>query len=150
MDNKISYALFKSFFSDRNHHSYDPSDRTIMVDVSELEISMAIGQLEKNALEQNPDCEICRFSYRQYKEHYADCQTVRNTFFFSNGTISVLVPRGRMKASGVRGKHFHSFEVNFSDGTHTAYVAVDAEHAIDRARKEFPDSKTYEITSRLW
>ena len=49
-----------------------------------------------------------KMKYRDYKQHYADCDNLGD-YDISRKTITVLVPDGRMKASGVRGKSFHLF-----------------------------------------
>ena len=48
-----------------------------------------------------------RMQYRDYKQHYSDCETVPGSYNKDTKTIAVLIPDGRMKPSGVRGKHFH-------------------------------------------
>ena len=50
-----------------------------------------------------------KMKYRDYKQHYADCDNLGD-YDKSRKTITVLVPDGRMKASGVRGKSFHYYE----------------------------------------
>lgn len=47
-----------------------------------------------------------RMQYSAYKKHYADCKTEYGTYDSRNKTIIVLVPEGRMKPSGVRGKRY--------------------------------------------
>lgn len=81
--------------------------------------------------------EIIRMPYRQYKRHYADCKTIPGSFD-EMGHIKVIVPVGRMVNSGVRGRHFYDFVVNFTDGNHVVYKAVCKDNAIRRAEKEFP------------
>ncbi len=46
-----------------------------------------------------------RMKYRDYKQHYADCETLGD-YDKSDKTITVLVPDGRMKKSGVRGQTY--------------------------------------------
>lgn len=88
---------------------------------------------------------IWRMPYKQYKEHYSDCETVANSYDSGvrNGrklhvaTIEVIVREGRLKASGVRGKHFSGFELRNEAGERTVYTAVSEENAIRRAEKDF-------------
>ena len=49
--------------------------------------------------------------YRQYKSHYADCETVLDSFAVWGGDaeIDVIVRKGRLVPSGVRGKHYDYF-----------------------------------------
>ena len=51
-----------------------------------------------------------RMLYSRYKQHYADCDTVIGSYDKSNKTIEVLIPEGRMKPSGVRGKTYSYIE----------------------------------------
>ena len=50
--------------------------------------------------------------YKQYKEHYSDCETVAGSFHrYQDGTsyISVIIREGRLKNSGVRGEHYRGW-----------------------------------------
>lgn len=95
--------------------------------------------------------------YKQYKEHYADCETVAGSFerrdygrsYGGGAVISVIIREGRLKASGVRGKKFHSYEMTNELGQKTAYVAVCEDNAIRRAEKDFPEHK-WECTKIYW
>ncbi len=53
---------------------------------------------------------IERMPYRSYKAHYADCKTVPGTYDNASRTIEVMIPEGREKPSGVRGKSFRYIE----------------------------------------
>ena len=48
--------------------------------------------------------------YRRYKQHFSDCETVAGSYDKNNKTIEVMLPEGRLKPSGVRGKSFHYME----------------------------------------
>ena len=48
--------------------------------------------------------------YRRYKQHYADCKTVPGSYDPASKTIEVLLPEGRLKPSGTRGKRYHWME----------------------------------------
>lgn len=50
-----------------------------------------------------------RMRYKQYKESYADCDTVPNSYNKDTKTIEVLVPKERLKPSGTRGQSYHYF-----------------------------------------
>lgn len=84
--------------------------------------------------------------YKQYKEHYADCETVIDSFKKSvrhPATISVIIREGRLKASGVRGEHYRGYEFTFEENgkeCRITYRAVKEENAIRRLQKEFPDA----------
>lgn len=98
---------------------------------------------------QDGDREI-EMPYKQFKDHYSDCETVPESFRRDehNGTsyITVVVRNGRMKASGVRGKHFHGFEIEFTiSGNYgfSTYKAVSTENAIKQAMKDFPEAEGF-------
>lgn len=92
--------------------------------------------------------------YRQYKEHYSDCETIIDSYTeyeqeyghnyeYSPATIKVIIREGRLKNSGVRGKHFSNYLIEFTlNGGYTecdSYRAVCVENAIEQAKKRHPD-----------
>lgn len=101
---------------------------------------------------QEGDREI-EMPYKQFKDHYSDCETVPGSFRRDahnggNSYITVIVRAGRMKASGVRGKHFAGYEVEFTvNGKYgfCTYRAVSDENAIKQAQKDFPDGEGFNI-----
>ena len=93
---------------------------------------------------------IWRMPYKQYKEHYADCETIAGSFHdgcdsrgyrIKEATIEVIIRAGRMKASGVRGEHFHSYKMKNKEGEIVFYRAVCEENAMKRVNKEFPNEE---------
>lgn len=94
--------------------------------------------------------------YKQYKERYADCETVIDSFVrprFGGCYIDVIIREGRLKASGVRGKHFHSYRLVWEeeDGRHTgAFVAVDYEHAEAQFHKMVGKYAECELVEQYW
>lgn len=90
---------------------------------------------------------IWRMPYRQYKEHYNDCETVEGSFerVRHHATIEVIVREGRLKASGVRGEHYKGFQMTNEDGEMIVYRAVSEDNALKRVNKEFPEH-TWECT----
>lgn len=85
---------------------------------------------------------VWNMPYRQYKEHYADCETIIDSYECDrrgHKTIKVIIREGRLKASGVRGEHFSGYELENELGGRTVYRAVSEENAIKRANKDFPD-----------
>ena len=109
-------------------------------------IERALTQEEKEEIKHeeqiaslNDGDEIYKMPYRQYKGHYADCETVVGSYDEETGTIEVIVREGRMKPSGVRGKRFHSYKVTHANGHYSTYRAVSGENALKQARKEFPN-----------
>lgn len=85
---------------------------------------------------------IWRMPYKQYKEHYADCETVIDSFerdMHTGSTIEVIIRNGRLKASGVRGEHFKGYQLKSDKGSIITYRAVCEENALKRASKAFPE-----------
>ena len=94
--------------------------------------------------------EIRRMPYKQYKEHYSDCETVKGSFFRDEHTgdsfIKVIIRNGRMKASGVRGEHFSGYEIEwFENGEKCvcSFRAVNEDNALKQARKAFPNGTDF-------
>ena len=86
-----------------------------------------------------------RMLYRRYKQSYADCDTVPGTYDKATKSIVVIVPDGRMKKSGTRGKTYSHlwFDGVDSDGNpiRVCIKAIDLSHAIARLPKEYPTVK---------
>lgn len=87
---------------------------------------------------------IWEMPYKQFKEHYADCETVEGSYQGRDMTCGIYVPtikviirEGRLKASGVRGEHYSGYELKNEDGKRVVYRAVCEENAIKRAVKEY-------------
>jgi len=103
---------------------------------------------------------IMRMTYKNYKEHYADCETVENSFEEHNGrpsTIEVIVRSGRLVPSGVRGEHYAGYRFVNEKGEKITYRAVSAENAEKRVNKENPNNKWeldeifyYDNYHRIW
>lgn len=89
---------------------------------------------------------IFEMPYKQYKEHYSDCETVSGSFDKEKTTIRVIIRKGRMKNSGVRGKHFSGFEFRTKHGERVCYRAVSEENARKQLEKDFPNSADWECT----
>ena len=94
---------------------------------------------------------IWKMPYRQYKEHYSDCETVAGSFDDYEGkhhaTIEVIIRKGRLKNSGVRGEHFKGFLFQSPDRKNgTVYRAVCEENAQKRLLKDHPDRADWECT----
>lgn len=88
-----------------------------------------------------------RMLYSQYKQHYPDCQTVRGSYDEGKKTIEVIIPEGRMKNSGVRGQHFHGYEIYCIDDkgrkVFVTYRAVSDDNAL-KQHKKFCKDNNYE------
>ena len=88
---------------------------------------------------------IWEIPYRQYKQHYADCETLSGSYDEELGTIKVIIRKGRLKNSGVRGKHFYRFCFVAPDGKYATYRAVCEENARKQMLKEFPNSEHWKF-----
>lgn len=90
---------------------------------------------------------VWRMPYKQYKEHYADCETIAGSFFRDEhrgeATIEVIVRKGRLVPSGVRGKHFSGYQFKSDDGGLVCYRAVSEETARRQLIKEHPDGQSW-------
>ena len=86
---------------------------------------------------------IWRMPYKQYKEHYADCETVIDSYekdvHQKQATIEVIIRAGRLKASGTRFQRYAGYRLKNEEGNLITYRAVCEENAIKRANKEHPD-----------
>lgn len=94
-----------------------------------------------------------RMPYRQYKEHYSDCEILAGSFDdgcdsrgrkIAETTVEVIIRDGRLKNSGVRGKHFYGFEFRTDNGCLVCYRAVSEENARKRMLKDYPESGSWE------
>lgn len=85
--------------------------------------------------------EEIRMPYRKYKGSYADCETVRGSYDAGAKTVLVLIPEGRMKPSGVRGKRFLTIWLHVGDDAEHAFKqgfrAVSTANAIKQAVKQY-------------
>ena len=98
---------------------------------------------------------VWEMPYRQYKQHYSDCETIIGSFdehLDSRGiphgdpTIKVIIREGRLKNSGVRGQHFSYFTFENGEGQKVSYRAVCEENARKQMKKEYPESDNWECT----
>ena len=110
--------------------------------VAEREAEKKAHELEQRNSLQGEDF-IWKMPYRQYKEHYADCETVENSFVRDHGValIEVIVREGRLKASGVRGEHYSGYSLVNENGERIVYRAVKEENALKRAKQDFPNNE---------
>ena len=98
---------------------------------------------------------IWRMSYRQYKEHYSDCEVLAGSFDdgcdshgrkIAETTVEVIIREGRLKNSGVRGEHFYGFEFRTDNGGLVCYRAVSETNARKQLLKDYPESANWECT----
>lgn len=97
---------------------------------------------ERKAKEQQanlkPTDMVKRMPYRQYKEHYVDCETIVGSYDKEARMIKVIIPEGRMKNSGTRGKHFDYIDLINDNGEKLTLKAITEENALARAEKKYP------------
>lgn len=94
---------------------------------------------------------IWQMPYRQYKEHYSDCETIEGSYNQPESyrrrsvpTIKVIIRDGRLKASGTRGQHYSGYEIKYRDGGQNCiitYRAISEDTALKRFEKDFPDAE---------
>lgn len=136
----------------KEHSVYKEQEQTILQRVKFEFLEIALTWEEKQEMKREEQLAsiqggdfVWTMPYRQYKEHYADCETIANSFdsrdIRSNkpATISVIIREGRLKNSGVRGQTFKGFCLENEKGFKVTYRAVSEENALKRALKEFPD-----------
>ena len=138
----------------KEHSKYKGKEQTVLTRVKVISIDHAITKEELNerqAAEQMASLQdgdfVWKMPYRQYKEHYADCETIAGSFSegVNHPTIEVIIRAGRLVPSGVRGKHYHSYVFEIDGEGHCAYYAVSEENAERRCRKDFPEAKSIEF-----
>ena len=108
-------------------------------------------QLKKEQMESLGEGDrLWEIPYRQFKEHYADCETLAGSYREiergrdAGAYITIILRAGRLKASGVRGEHFSGYLCENEVGEKVTYRAVSEENAVKRASKEFP-GHTWEV-----
>lgn len=78
-------------------------------------------------------------TYRKYKTAYADCKNLGD-YNPVTKMITVIIPDGRMKKSGVRGERFCTIYLKVSvDGSkpfEQGFRAISHENAVKQARKQ--------------
>lgn len=117
----------------------------------------AKAEKQKQSINLEAGDRIVEMFYRNYKKHYADCETIEGSYDDEFGTIKVIVRAGRMKPSGVRGEHFKGYELENEQGNRTTYRAISEDNALKRAHKEHPNHTwecvhiyDYRAVHRIW
>jgi hypothetical protein len=146
----------------KEHSIYKETEQTVMTRCKFNLIERAKTEAEirkEKAAEQlasiGENDRIWEMPYKQYKEHYSDCETVIGSYdthedstgrCTSHPTIKVIIREGRLKNSGVRGQHFSGYEFTTDKGGKVCYRAVSEENARKQMKKDFPNSDTWECT----
>lgn len=139
----------------KSHETYKGTvEQTIFTRCKFSLIQRAMTQEEKNAKRREEQLAsigqndfIWEMPYRQYKDHYSDCETIADSYNphensrgvrYGVPTIAVIIREGRLKPSGTRGEHYAGFVLQNEIGEHITYRAIKEENAIQRANKDFP------------
>lgn len=105
-------------------------------------------QEQLNSL-QNGDFIWEKMPYKQYKEHYSDCETIAGSYYkneVNQSFIDVIVRNGRLKNSGVRGRMFYTFVLQSPDKLETRWIhAVSEQNARKQLAKEFCNSGEFKL-----
>ena len=137
----------------KDHNEYKGEEQTIILRCKFTLIEKAKTKQEKQEEKRDKQEEkrdkqiaslqdgdqIITMTYKNYKEHYADCETVAGSFSKDNGraTIDVIVRAGRMVASGVRGQRFSTYVLqNKNTKMKMCFYAVCEENAFKQAKNE--------------
>ena len=149
-------AIFKSRRGDtvklrgtiKAHDEYKGTKQTVLTRCKVETISSPIDRAKKQKEEQVINGDILIMPYRQYKNHYSDCATVKNSYNEHEHTIGVIIPDGRMKKNGVRGQHFTGYEFSYTENNVrfiSTYRAIDEEHAIAHLKREHKTADNIKI-----
>ena len=92
----------------------------------------------------NEGDQVIRMAYSRYKEHYADCETVVDSYQELYGydgitrrVIEVIVKKGRMKKSGTRGEEYSYYRFQTSSGELVDLKAISLDNAMRRAKDDW-------------
>ena len=102
-----------------------------------------------------------KMPFKQYKEHYSDCETLYGSFFREEYThravIDVIIRKDRLVPSGTRGRRYSGYQMQNEIGEKTTYRAVSEENALKRVIKEHPEHTwecvkifDYQDNHRIW
>lgn len=130
----------------KDHNEYKGEEQTIILRCKFILIEKAKTKQEKQEEKRDKQIaslqdgdQIITMTYKNYKEHYADCETVAGSFSKDNGraTIDVIVRAGRLVASGVRGQRFSTYVLqNKNTKMRMYFYAVCEENAFKQAKNE--------------
>lgn len=149
----------------KDHREYKGVQQTILTRCKVISISHIPTQEEINAKRREEQIIsltgkdfVWKMPYRQYKKHYADCETVAGSYDAEYREIEVIIREGRLAPSGVRGEHYSGYQFLIDGTWHTTYRAVSEENAERRCREEHPEAKSiicdkiynYQDCHRVW
>ena len=136
----------------KEHKEYKDVPQTVLnrCKATLIEKGVTQKQIQKQKKEEQlqtitPKDIVWTMPYKQYKEHYADCETLAGSYdngrddyghFVKVPTITVIIREGRLKNSGTRFQHFAEYWFKNSDGEEMIYRAVCEENAYNRCCKD--------------
>lgn len=137
----------------KEHSIYKDVEQTVLQRVKFSFIERGVTYNEKRALKQTEQLAtisggdfVWEMPYKQYKEHYSDCETIYGSYNdhsdskeFLPATIAVIIREGRLKPSGVRGEHYKGYQMENENGEKITYRAITEENATKRVSKDFPN-----------
>ena len=145
----------------KEHGSYKDQEQTVvtrckfkLVERAKTDLEIQQEKVEAQNASIGENDLVWEMPYRQYKEHYSDCETIIGSFdrhedshgnCHGDPTIKVIIREGRLKNSGVRGKHFRTYEFKTDEGKFVRYRAVCEENARKQLKKDFPNSDSWEL-----
>lgn len=145
---------FKCKATVKEHSEYKGTEQTVLTRLKVESIDHVPTQEELN--ERKADEQMASITgkdflwempYKQYKEHYSDCETLAGSFHrhdYEGATITVIIREGRLVPSGVRGKHYSGYEFADELGRKVCYRAVSEETAKRRLLKDYPQGAAWE------
>ena len=134
------------------HSTYKGTEQTELQRVKILEVKeIALTWEEKQTIKRKEQMDsltdgdmLWRMPYKQYKEHYADCETLAGSYKQEPkgySTIEVIIREGRLKPSGNRGKRLYDYTVINEYGEEMTYSVYEKQNALKRAKKEYPENE---------
>ncbi len=144
----------------KDHSEYKGEEQTVVVRCKFNLIEKAKTKQEKLEKKKNNQIDnlqdgdqIVTMSYKNYKEHYSDCETLAGSFSaeYGKAEISVIVRAGRMVPSGVRGQHFHGYVLqNKETKMKHCFRAVCEENAFKQAKNQGYNPSEWECVKIFW
>ena len=87
-----------------------------------------------------------RMLYRRYKTSFSDCETEPGSYDPKSKTIIVLLPAGRMKPSGPRGRTYRYMEFTGTENATGRKVRCTIKAmCLENAVKRLPSDCTWDI-----
>lgn len=138
----------------KDHYTYKQEDTTSIIRVKcNHVIEEALSKAERDEIKRNEQLATLKdgdflypMPYKQYKEHYSDCETLAGTYKDKDdmgrmiyATITVIIREGRLKNSGTRFQHYSGYQFTNENGKYITYRAVSEENAKKRCEKENPN-----------